>query len=166
VEIRQALGDADRDIARGLFREYQAELGIDLCFQGFAQELVSLPGDYAPPSGRLLLAWMDGQPAGCVALRRIEDGLCEMKRLYLKRAFRRSGAGRRLTLALIQEARNLGYRRMRLDTLPVMKAAIALYRSLGFKSIPPYHHHPIEGALYLELDLTAPEVRPPTPNSR
>jgi GNAT superfamily N-acetyltransferase len=165
VEIRQALGEEEITIARGLFREYEAELGIDLCFQGFERELAGLPGDYAPPSGRLLLAWMDRQPVGCVALRRIEDGLCEMKRLYLKPSMRRDGAGRRLALTLIQEARALGYRRMRLDTLPIMKAAVNLYRSLGFQSIPPYRDHPIEGALYLELDLGAEELRTPAPGT-
>jgi ribosomal protein S18 acetylase RimI-like enzyme len=164
VEIRQALGDAEIAFTRGLFREYEAELGIDLCFQGFERELASLPGDYAPPSGRLLLAWLDGQPAGCVALRRIEADLCEMKRLYLKPSLRRVGAGRLLTLTLIGEARAIGYQRMRLDTLPVMKAAISLYRSLGFRSIPPYRHNPIEGALYLELDLRAPEEQIATQN--
>ncbi|MCI0409438.1 MAG: GNAT family N-acetyltransferase [Acidobacteria bacterium] len=158
MEIRQALGDDEIAIARGLFREYEAELGMDLCFQGFERELAGLPGDYAPPSGRLLLAWMNGQPVGCVALRRIEEGVCEMKRLYLKPSMRRGGAGRLITLTLIQEARTLGYRRLRLDTLPVMKAAIALYRSLGFQSIPPYRHNPIEGVLYLELDLGTAEL--------
>ena len=163
MEIRQALGEVEIDIARGLFREYEAELGIDLCFQGFERELASLPGEYAPPAGRLLLAWTNGQPAGCVALRRIEEGLCEMKRLYLKPAFRRGGSGRLLTRTLIGEARAIGYHRMRLDTLPVMRAAVELYRSLGFRDIPPYRHNPIEGALYLELDLDAPEAPPLNP---
>ncbi|MCI0658875.1 MAG: GNAT family N-acetyltransferase [Acidobacteria bacterium] len=165
MEIRQALGDEEITIARGLFREYEAELGFDLCFQGFERELAGLPGDYAPPSGRLLLAWVDGQPVGCVALRRIEDGLCEMKRLYLKPSMRRDGAGRRLTLTLIQEARSLGYQRIRLDTLPIMKAAVNLYRSLGFRSIPPFHDHPIEGALYMELDLGTEELPTPAPGA-
>ena len=165
MEIRQALGEEEITIARGLFREYEAELGIDLCFQGFERELAGLPGDYAPPSGRLLLAWMDGQPVGCVALRRIEDGLCEMKRLYLKPSVRRDGAGRRLALTLLQEARTLGFRRMPLATLPIMNAAVNLYRSLGFHSIPPYRDHPIEGALYLELDLGTEELRTTAPGA-
>jgi ribosomal protein S18 acetylase RimI-like enzyme len=165
VEIRQALGEEEITVARGLFREYEAELGMDLCFQGFERELAGLPGDYAPPSGRLLLAWMDGQPVGCVALRRIKEDLCEMKRLYLKPSVRRDGAGRRLALALIQEARTQGYRRMRLDTLPIMKAAVNLYHSLGFQSVAPYHDPPIEGALYLELDLGAVNLRTPSPGA-
>jgi ribosomal protein S18 acetylase RimI-like enzyme len=163
VEIRQALGEEEMAIARGLFREYEAELGIDLCFQGFERELARLPGDYAPPSGRLLLAWVDERPVGCVALRQIEEGTCEMKRLYLEPSSRRGGSGRRLTLALIREARAIGYHRMRLDTLPVMQAAVELYRTLGFRTIPPYRHNPIEGALYLELDLDTPEAGAASP---
>ena len=166
MEIRQALGEEEIAIARGLFREYEAEMGIDLCFQGFEHELAGLPGEYAPPSGRLLLAWVDDRPVGCVALRRIEEGVCEMKRLYLEPSSRRGGWGRRLALELIREARAIGYHRMRLDTLPVMQAAVALYSTLGFRNIPPYRHNPIEGALYLELDLDAPEVRAASPELR
>ena len=161
MEFRQALGEEEITIARGLFRDYQAELGIELCFEGFAAELSGLPGDYSPPAGRLLLVWTDGKPVGCVALRRIGEGLCEMKRLYVKPTARRGGTGRLLTLRLIEEARALGYRRMRLDTLPVMKPALQLYRSLGFRSIPPSGRNPIEGALYLELDLQTTEDPPP-----
>src|SRR4030095_9979878 len=131
VQIRQALGEEEVAIARGLFREYEAELSIDLCFQVFERELAGLPGEYAPPSGRLLLAWVDDRPIGCVALRRIEEGASEMKRLYLEPSSRRGGWGRRLTLALIREARAIGYHRMRLETLPVMQAAVALYRTTG-----------------------------------
>ena len=159
METRQAQGTNEMDFARGLFREYQAELGIDLCFQGFERELASLPGDYAPPNGRLLLSWVEGSLAGCVALRRIDQAICEMKRLYLRPGFRGQGRGRHLTLSLIQEARSIGYQKMRLDTLSVMKAAVALYRSLGFGPIPAYRQNPIEGTLYLELDL---EPAPPS----
>ena len=155
MKIRQARSGQEIELARGLFREYEAELDIDLCFQGFERELAGLPGDYAPPDGRLLLAWVDGELAGCVALHRIEDGLCEMKRLFLRPGFRGGGRGRDLTVSLIQEARSIGYDRVRLDTLPVMKAALGLYQSLGFLPIPAYRHNPIEGVLYLELHLHA-----------
>jgi GNAT superfamily N-acetyltransferase len=153
MDIRQVRGEGEIDIARALFREYEAELNIDLCFQGFEQELAGLPGGYAPPTGRLLLAWIEDRPAGCAALRKIEEDICEMKRLYLRPPFRRGGKGRLLTQALIREARAIGYQRMRLDTLPSMKSAIELYRTLGFRPIPAYRHNPVEGALYLELDL-------------
>jgi ribosomal protein S18 acetylase RimI-like enzyme len=140
--------------ARGLFKEYAGTTGIDLCFQNFEQELASLPGDYAPPTGRLIVAYSDDDVAGCVALRKIDESLCEMKRLYVRSAFRGTGLGRTLAETVIHEASGIGYERMRLDTLPVMGAAIALYRSLGFREIEPYRFNPIEGALYMELDLS------------
>jgi putative acetyltransferase len=154
LEIAQAEMPAQIEDARRLFREYAASLGIDLCFQGFDAELADLPGTYAPPRGRLLLA-VDGQQLlGCVALRPQEGGACEMKRLYVRNEARGRGVGLALAQAVIAEARALGFQRMRLDTLPTMEDAIRLYRALGFHDIPPYYHNPVEGALYLELALT------------
>lgn len=142
--------------ARRLFEEYAASLSYNLCFQGFSKELEEIESIYGPPGGALLLARFDGQPQGCVGLRPREVGTCEMKRLYLRPDYRRGGNGRTMALAIIDEARRLGYERMRLDTLPTMQAAIPLYRSLGFREIEPYYENPIEGTLYMELDLAAP----------
>jgi ribosomal protein S18 acetylase RimI-like enzyme len=139
--------------ARTLFREYERSLGIDLCFQGFEQELAGLPGAYAPPRGRLLLAADGDALAGCVALRPLENAACEMKRLYVRPPYRGQRAGRRLVERVIAEAHAIGYARLRLDTLPSMKEAIALYRALGFVEIAPYCANPVPGALFLELDL-------------
>jgi putative acetyltransferase len=141
---------------RCLFEEYATSLGIDLCVQGFEKELASLPGGYGPPQGRLLLALQDGQTAGCIALRPLQPGVCEMKRLYVRPAFRTNGVGRVLVDRIIQEARQAGYRHMRLDTLPSMTAALALYRRLGFREIEPYYENPVEGAVFLELQLDPP----------
>jgi putative acetyltransferase len=143
----------DVESARTLFREYEASLGISLCFQGFEKELAGLPGDYAPPRGRLLLAREREELAGCGALRPLADGACEMKRLYVRESFRGRGIGRLLAQTLLAEARAIGYRAMRLDTLPSMAAAIPLYRSLGFREIAPYTGNPVEGALFMERDL-------------
>src|SRR5256712_12054483 len=141
------------DQARGFFRESEASLGVDLCFQGFEQELASLPGAYAPPAGRLLLAADGAELAGCVALRPLDDSACEMKRLYVRPEFRGRRAGRRLAESVVAEARSIGYARMRLDTLPFMKEAIALYRALGFVAIGPDTTNPVPGALFMELAL-------------
>ena len=140
--------------ARELFLEYAQSLGFSLCFQNFDQELADLPGDYAPPSGRLLLAEFDSQLAGCVALHKLDSAICEMKRLYLRPQFRGKGLGRLLAEKIIGEARQIGYERMRLDTVePVMKDAVAMYRRFGFKDIAPYCPNPNPGVLYLELQL-------------
>jgi GNAT superfamily N-acetyltransferase len=153
LKIVPAKTEADIAQARELFAEYAAALGVDLCFQNFEQELAGLPGDYAPPAGRLLLAFDGAQAAGCGALRKIAAEVCEMKRLYIRPVFRGKGVGRALADALIAAAREIGYARMRLDTLPSMKEAAALYRSLGFREIPPYRYNPIPGSLFLELFL-------------
>jgi len=141
-------------LARELFLEYGKSLGFNLCFQSFDEELAGLPGDYAPPDGRLLLAEYDGALAGCVALHKLELHVCEMKRLYLRPQFRGKGVGLALAEAIIWEARAVGYRRMRLDTVePVMQAAVAMYRRLGFTEIAAYRPNPIPGAMYMELEL-------------
>jgi ribosomal protein S18 acetylase RimI-like enzyme len=150
----QAESPAQIAQARELFLEYAQSLGFSLCFQNFDKELAELPGDYAPPEGRLLLAECEGQLAACVALHKLEPGACEMKRLYLRPQFRGQGLGRALAERIIAEARQIGYQRMRLDTVePVMKDAVVLYRRLGFTEIAPYCPNPIAGALYMELKL-------------
>ena len=142
------------EVVRRLFEEYAASLDFDLCFQGFSEELAGLPGDYAPPAGRILLARVEKDTAGCVALRPLEQDVCEMKRLYVRPAFRGLGAGRVLVESIIRDGREAGYGRMRLDTLATMIAARRLYQQLGFREIAPYRNNPVQGAAFLELDLT------------
>lgn len=144
--------------ARAIFREYAASLDVDLCFQGFEAELAGLPGDYAAPSGQLLLAVVDGDIAGCGALRPLHDAdypnACEMKRLYVRPAFRRFGLGRLLAQRLLDDARRAGYSNMLLDTLDDMESARELYATLGFEEVPPYYYNPIAGAHYLRANLS------------
>lgn len=153
VSIVPATTEEHLEHARALFTEYANSLEVDLNFQGFEQELDGLPGDYAPPDGCLFLAVVNEQTAGCVALHRWDDTTCEMKRLYVHPAYRRTGAGRKLAETVIQAARDIGYRKMYLDTLPTMQSAQKLYRSQGFRPIPPYRHNPVPGAEFLALDL-------------
>lgn len=154
MPISQAESSEQIEQARRLFVEYAESLGFSLCFQSFDKEVAGLPGDYAPPDGRLLLAEHEGKIAGCVALHKLSDGVCEMKRLYLRPEFRGKALGRALAERVIAEARTLGYTRMRLDTIVgKMDSAIALYRELGFQEVPPYRENPIPGAIYMELKL-------------
>ncbi len=153
--IAPARMPADLHLVRNLFTEYADSLGIDLSFQGFEQELATLPGRYAPPDGRLLLARHGDQVLGCVGLRKLEDGICEMKRLYVRPAYRGLEIGRNLAQRVIEEARAAGYVRMWLDTLKSMSAARALYTSLGFSEILPYSQHPVEGTICMEKVLSA-----------
>ncbi|MDQ6627609.1 MAG: GNAT family N-acetyltransferase [Pseudomonadota bacterium] len=158
IELRAAESHGDIALTAGLFREYALSLDIDLCFQNFDAEVASLPGEYAAPDGHLLLAFVAGELAGCVAMRRLGDvdyaNACEMKRLFVRPPFRRYGLGRMLAQALMDEARRAGYSAMLLDTLDEMEAARELYASLRFEEIPPYYFNPIAGAHYLKADLT------------
>jgi ribosomal protein S18 acetylase RimI-like enzyme len=155
IEIHTVLDAARLGEVRALFEEYAASLGFDLAFQGFDRELEALPGAYAAPGGALLLATVDGSSAGCVGVRPFADGVCEMKRLYARPAFRGRGVGRRLAQEAVRIGRELGYRAMRLDTVPWMREAIGLYAALGFHTIAPYRPNPIAGAAYMELDLVS-----------
>jgi putative acetyltransferase len=154
MELIQASSTEEVQQAKLLFEEYASWVEISLCFQNFDQEVANLPGDYAPPSGRLFLAIEDEKVMGCVALRKIGEGIGEMKRLYVRPEFRGRGLGRTLTEKLIAEAKQIGYTSLRLDTLPgKMDQAIAMYRALGFKEIAPYYRNPVEGATFMELFL-------------
>jgi putative acetyltransferase len=151
--IAAATTPHDVAAARGLFLEYAQSLDFALCFQDFDAELAALPGAYAPPRGALLLAWDGTSAAGCVALRPLEPGICEMKRLYVRPTVRGTGTGRMLAEAILGQGRALGYRCMRLDTVPTMKAALSLYRALGFRPIPAYCANPVPGAVWMEVAL-------------
>lgn len=154
IEIKQAETPEQIEETRRLFREYEAWLGIDLCFQNFKKELADLPGKYAKPSGRLLLISQENQTVGCVALRKINVEICEMKRLFVRENFHGLGLGKMLIEKLIAEAQIIGYEKMRLDTLPdKMPLALKLYKSYGFYEVPPYYNNPHADALFMELDL-------------
>jgi ribosomal protein S18 acetylase RimI-like enzyme len=157
IFLRWAQGPDDIEAVRALFLDYQADLGIDLCFQGFAAELDELPGVYAPPNGAIALALVGGSPAGCCAFRPLEGSdhlnACEMKRLFVRPAFRGFGLGRQLVDLVLSEARLAGYTNMLLDTLTDMEAARALYQEAGFYEVAPYYHNPIAGAHYLKVEL-------------
>lgn len=153
IELVYITGHDLLEEARQLFLEYSQSLDIDLCFQGFETEYKTLPGKYAPPDGALLLVLVDGKAAGCIALRKLSEDICEMKRLFVRDAYRGLGLGRKLAGAVIEEAKRLGYRCMRLDTLSTMKRAVELYASFGFYDIEPYIYNPIPGARYMELKL-------------
>jgi putative acetyltransferase len=154
MQLIQVTNSDQVQTARQLFEEYADALGISLCFQNFEQELAELPGRYSPPTGRLLLAYSDQNVAGCIALRGLDSNVCEMKRLFVRPSFRSYGLGRVLVNEIINEARRIGYERMRLDTFPgKMDTAIALYRDLGFQEIKPYYDNPVEGATFMELML-------------
>jgi putative acetyltransferase len=153
-EIVPATSPTQIDSVRELFLEYARSLSFNLCFQSFEQELAALPGDYAPPNGRLLLLTRANQTAGSVALHKIDDETCEMKRLYVRPQFRGLGLGKMLANKVVADARGIGYKRLRLDTIEAdMKTAVAMYRDMGFREIAPYRPNPIETALYMELEL-------------
>ena len=154
VEIFQVVNSEDIDQARAIFREYEQWLGMSLCFQSFEEEVADLPGKYSPPSGRLYLARIDGETVGCIALRPIEEGICEMKRLFLRDSARGKGIGVALIEKVISDAVEIGYERMRLDTYPPkMGKAVSLYEAHGFYEIPAYYHNPHDGVLFMEKVL-------------
>ena len=156
MKILQAQTADDIETVRALFREYERFLEVDLCFQGFAEELATLPGRYAPPQGRLLLAWAGEQAAGCVALRPLENGVCEMKRLFIRSAYRGQGLGLMLAQRIIHEAITVGYTVMRLDTLDTLERAMRIYENLGFQRCAPYYANPLPGVVYWQRALSKP----------
>ncbi len=160
MPIIQAQTAAEMDAVRELFGEYQRGLGVDLCFQGFEQELATLPGRYGPPSGRLLLAVDGTHVAGCVALRALEEGVCEMKRLFVRPAYRGQGLGFRLAMQIVNEASALGYSVMRLDTLDSLDSAMRMYAAMGFQRRMPYYANPLPGVVYWERALQCRQDNP------
>jgi ribosomal protein S18 acetylase RimI-like enzyme len=154
MKTQQVQTEAEIDMIRSLFREYEAFLNVDLCFQGFEKELARLPGKYSPPDGALLLGLIGDEAVGCVALRKIDEGVCEMKRLYVNPTARGTGLGRKLVDDIIAIARARGYALMRLDTLDTLTEAMNLYQRLGFRQIAPYYENPLPGAIYWELTLS------------
>ncbi|MGD0552378.1 MAG: GNAT family N-acetyltransferase [Sedimentisphaerales bacterium] len=153
LKILDAHTGENLEVVRKLFEEYRSSLPFDLCFQNFDEELANLPGEYATPTGCLLLAMYQNEAAGCVALRRIDKKICEMKRLFVRPQFRRRGIGRALAEAVIERAKRAGYKQIRLDTAPTMGAARGLYESLGFEKIEAYRYNPLEGVVFMELSL-------------
>lgn len=154
TNIHQAATIGDIQEVRSIFREYEQWLGLDLCFQSFEEEMATLPGKYSPPDGRLYLARIDGETVGCIALRKLEDGVCEMKRLYLRELARGKGVGMKLIELIISDAREIGYTKMRLDTFPPkMGKAVSLYESHGFYTIEPYYENPHGDTLFMEKML-------------
>ena len=158
VEFKKIVNKKYNKQVKKLFREYAEELEIDLDFQDFEDELNNLPGKYSPPDGVLILAFLANQSVGCIALRKISEEICEMKRLYVKREYRGFGIGRELVNILIKEAKHLDYKFMRLDTIPSLEKAQKLYESFGFYDIEPYVYNPTEGARFMELDLNSIEI--------
>jgi len=158
ISLKTPTQPSDMDAVRDIFRDYADSLGIDLGFQHFEEELAALPGDYAPPRGQILLAMVEGSVAGCCALRPLDTAdypnASEMKRLYVRKAFRGFGLGRQLAEAMLDVARQAGYACVLLDTLDGMESARALYADLGFEEIPPYYHNPVEGSHYLKVDIS------------
>lgn len=160
IVLKPARPPDDLAVVRQLFVAYADGLGFKLCFQNFDDELATLPGKYAPPLGRLILAWDGDQAVGCVALRPVDAQTAEMKRLYVRPAYRAQKLGRLLAERICQEARTAGYRRICLDTLPTMTSALRLYEALGFKPVAPYVFNPLGGAIFLGLDITQPPAPP------
>ncbi len=153
IEIREASNSVDFDLAKSLFIAYQQFLGVDLCFQQFETELTMLADMYGPPQGSLLIAFADGEPAGCVALRPKERGTCEMKRLFVFEKFQGNGIGKMLAIEILEKSRQLGYQKMVLDTLERLRPALHLYKSLGFIRCQPYYQNPLEGVVFIEMSL-------------
>lgn len=153
IEIKRMNSQETINLGKELLMEYEESIGVDLCFQNFQDEVRSLPGKYGPPEGAFLLAFINGKLAGCVAIRKNLEKICEMKRLYVRKEYRKHKIGRMLVKEIIEEAKRLGYDSLRLDTLPTMRAAQKLYEDFGFQDIEPYIYHPVEGTRYMELKL-------------